>query len=338
MTRRKPEWTDAERARLAEVYGTTDAHEATRLLNAEFGNGRTEAAVYAKAQQMGLHRPVENPAGKPRARRVERVIRWSREPEMSAWMAENDTGSIPAVQRRFRERFGFGIASTQVSAYRAAHGTQRRRDNDAAHDHNRRPIGYERDTGKGYVLVKVAERPNVPGSKDNWRMKHVLAWEEANGRPLPDGCEVLFADRDHSNYDPANLVAVPKALVGILNTKDFPAYRDRESLDACIALAELQSGIVDAANAPRKCQRCGRTFVPRDRESSAAKTCPDCVDAGHKAGKPSAFAPEMDAWLRSFYPSHGIAATLDAWPFEGYKPTASTLSSHVSRIGLKRER
>lgn len=290
MSRR---WSAAEREWLAANYGTTDVRDCTARLNEAFGNGRTEQAVYVKANQMGLHRPALSRGG-VRQRRCERPIFWSREPEMSAFMERNDTGSIPAVQDRFEARFGFRPSCTQVSAWRARANTQRRRDNDAAHDHNRRPVGHERDTGKGYVLVKVAERPTVPGSKDNWRMKHVLAWERANGRPLPEGHEVVFADRDHSNFDPGNLVAVPMWLVGAMNLPGAPQWHDRESLEACIAVARLRCAVVDAGMAPRRCEVCGREFTPRNRYNPDAITCPDCVDAGHKAKGRRAYGKKVE--------------------------------------------
>jgi hypothetical protein len=85
----------------------------------------------------------------------------------------------------------------------------------------------------GYIMVKVAEWPSVPQSKDNWKFKHVLAWEQANGRELPEAHVVMFADHDKRNFDPGNLVAVPRKYIVRLNSPDMPDYHDRDTLLAC---------------------------------------------------------------------------------------------------------
>lgn len=277
-------WTPDMLAWLDERYGTTDVHELTILLNATFGCDKTETAVYVKANQRGLHRPRQT----DRRCRCERAIRWSREPEMAAFMAEVDRGSIPAAQAKFEERFGFRPTPQQVSAYRTWSGTQSKAGRTRAQDWHRRAIGFERDTGKGYTLVKVRDDPKRPGSKDNWAMKHVLVWERTRGLSLPDGWVVLFCDGDHANLDPANLKAVPKSLVGIMNAQGA-TWRDRETCEAALALAMLKSGTAAAQNAPRRCGVCGRLFTPDIRHSvrqgSSQRTCRSCLDKGLRSPK-----------------------------------------------------
>lgn len=265
-------WLDAR-------YGSTDVHELTRELNARFGCSKSEQAVYVKANQRGLHRPKDG----GRRKRAERIVRWSREPEMAAYMMENDNGSIPAAIEKFRERFGIMLTSTQVSSFRTAHGTQSKRGRTTAQDWHRRPIGYERDTGKGYVLVKVREEPDVPGSKDNWEMKHVLVWERTRGLRLPDGFLVVFCDGDPSNLDPANLKAIPRRLIGVMNAQGA-RWCDRATCEAAAALALLKTGMAAVQNRPRRCGVCGREFTPDIRTSvkagSTQRTCRECLDKG----------------------------------------------------------
>lgn len=264
-------------------YGKTDVHELTRELNARFGSGKSEQAVYVKANQRGLHRPKDS----ERRKRAERVVRWSKEPEMSAFMAENDNGSIPAAIEKFRDRFGITLTATQVSAFRTAHGTQSKRGRSTAQDWHRRPIGYERDTGNGYVLVKVREDPDVPGSKDNWEKKHVLVWERTRGLDLPDGWLVMFCDGDPSNLDPANLKAVPRSLIGVMN--GGAAWHDRATCEAAVAVAMVKCAASEAVARPRRCGVCGREFTPDNRSGMQAKrnqrTCRECLDKGLRAPK-----------------------------------------------------
>ena len=144
------------------------------------------------------------------------------------------------------------------------------------------PIGGER-ISKGYVMVKVREKPSRPGGRDNWKYKHVLVWEEANG-PLPDGHVLLFADRDTTNCSLDNLLLVPKTLVGALNeaqTRDI-TWHDMESLKACVAHAELERAIVDASSMG-VCVLCGATFTARSKRNRVRKVCPDCIKLGRRA-------------------------------------------------------
>lgn len=270
-------WSPEMLAWLDANYGSTDVHELTRELNARFGCSKSEQAVYVKANQRGLHRPKDG----GRRKRAERIVRWSKEPEMAAFMMENDIGSIMNAIEKFRERFGITLTSTQVTSFRTAHGTQSKRGRTTAQDWHRRPIGYERDTGKGYVIVKVREEPTVPGSKDNWEMKHVLVWERTRGLSLPKGWIVLFCDGDSGNLDPANLKAVPRSLIGIMN--GGPAWGDRATCEAAVAMAMLVGATARANLKPRKCGVCGKTFTPDNRSTKPGvqqKTCRECLDKG----------------------------------------------------------
>ena len=267
---------------LVDNYGVGDVHDTVDAFEEEFGWRPTPQALYQKAFKLGL---VKRPKADGRGRLVERRIRWTTEPEMDEWMRENDRGhSIAAVQDGFEREFGFRPAKVQVSQWRAKNGVGRKRNE--GRSYNVVPIGTERDTGKGYILVKVAERATVPMSKDNWRMKHHMAWEEANGRPVPDGHEIVFADHDHTNCSPGNLVAVDKKLVGIINGNNLE-YWDAESLSVAIARARLLAATRNAeSGSPRKCGVCGRTFIPTRKQATYRKpvqTCPACIAAGKKA-------------------------------------------------------
>ena len=75
--------------------------------------------------------------------------------------------------------------------------------------HNHLPIGTERVNGDDYVDIKIAN-PN------KWRGKHILIWEEHNGK-VPDGCCIIFGDGNNRNFDINNLICVTRAQLIILN-------------------------------------------------------------------------------------------------------------------------
>lgn len=125
----------------------------------------------------------------------------------------------------------------------------------------------------GYVEVKVAERPSRADCNDNFRAKHHLAWEEANGRPVPEGHAVVFADGDRRNFDPANLVAVPRGLLSTINREGI-AYADAETLRAAMDVARARSAVYAARRRPRPCRACGGVFEPR---YPGQRTCDGCL-------------------------------------------------------------
>lgn len=273
MTRR---YTAAEIGWVRENYPRLGMSAAAEGFAAEFGYARTRQALGVLAHKLGIHVTRNDPANRTGANRK---IYWSREPEMTAWMIEHDRGRVQSTIDAFEREFGVRMVRTQVSQFRSTHGTTTKRGYGGRPRH---PVGHERPDSKGNVLVKVAEEPTVPCTKDNWRMKHLVVWERANGRPVPEGHEVVFADRDRSNFDPSNLVACPRRVVGIINACGY-AYRDADSLHAAMALAELSHGIRDAEMRPRRCEVCGSEFVPPNRQNPDQRVCPSCTSKGRKS-------------------------------------------------------
>ena len=283
MTRK---YSAAAESWLVEHYGTTgDVHDTLDAFEDRFGWRPTPMGLYQKANQMGL---VKRRRSDERGKLVERTVRWCDEPEFDAWMREHDRGhSIAAVADAFEDEFGFRLTRTQVSQWRARNGVGRRSYRNNA---KQVPVGTERDTGKGYTVVKVAEHATVPMSKDNWKMRHHIVWEREHGCPVPEGHEIVHADHDNRNDDPANLVAVEKRLVGIINGQALE-YWDAESLAVAVARARLIAGVRSAeSGSERECAVCGRTFKPqgeRARRPTPVQTCPDCLAMGRKSVGPT---------------------------------------------------
>lgn len=64
-------------------------------------------------------------------------------------------------------------------------------------------VGTERIAANGYTYVKVEDR--------GWVLKHWLIWEQREGRqvdPLRD--MIRFKDGDRTNFDPSNIIGIPK--------------------------------------------------------------------------------------------------------------------------------
>lgn len=277
---------EAETAWIKDNYAAGTIHDTLDAFEAEFGWRPSERTIYERAHRLGLRKSLQDP--RIRTDTAQTRIVWSCEPEMEAWMLEHDTGPMQATIEAFEERFGIRLSRAQISLFRASHGTQQRdKGIPRRGGRPRRPIGFERKT-KGGILVKVAEQAVVPMSKDNWRYKHHLAYEEAYG-PIPEGCQVCFVDGDKTNCDAENLLAVPKRAIGamIAIRRELGDWSDRESMQAIVNMACLKVGINDAEHRQsRVCEVCGRRFVePEDRRrwGTRAKTCPECCAAGKRA-------------------------------------------------------
>lgn len=279
---------------LTEHYAKGTIDDTRDAFAEEFGWRPTRQTLYVHANRLGLHKDRECTARRNDA--AQRVARWSRMPEESAWMAEHDHGQrTDILADEFEDEFGWRLNRNQVNAWRARTGTQPR-----GRRHYgcrpRVPVGTERPSKDGYVVVKVADEPQVAMSKDNWRLKHVWVWEQANGRPLPKGSCVYFADGNRRNFDPDNLVEVPRRIVGIINGMGVE-WHDADELRAVIALAEVKSKAHEVLmGAERTCAVCGRRFVPTKSQrwtySRPPKTCPDCLAKGKKASKGRKFDRE----------------------------------------------
>lgn len=84
---------------------------------------------------------------------------------------------------------------------------------------NYRPVGSERINVDGYIEIKVAD-PN------KWQLKQRYIYEQHYG-PIPDGYNIMFADKDKLNLDISNLILVSKSEDLIMNRNKL-IYEDSE--------------------------------------------------------------------------------------------------------------
>ena len=299
-------WTPEEEAWLREAYPTHHNAELARMHAERFPDRprRTDKAINSRAKVWNLRKAegfVRNPP-----------VFWT--PEKDEWFRAFVPGHHESDISAEHERlFGTPLTASQIGNRKAALGVKsgtvggRFRKGEAhgfkdeAHrrafleagkatrfkkgEPQRRkgwvkPVGHERVNVEGYVEVKVSdglqERPNC-----NYRMKHHVVWERAHGGPVPPNTMIVFADRDKRNFDPDNLVAVPRSLWAVISRPGIP-YHDAGSLGVAVNIARVRSAANGAACRPRTCWSCGATFGPR---YPGQRTCDACLAAGKHAPK-----------------------------------------------------
>ena len=203
-------WTDAERARLAEVAPGRSHDEIRAIMTDEFGDHFGGKRISAALKRYGIR---------------------------TGLTGHFEKGSVPFNKGKSWADYGTpeGHERSRATCFKKGEVQDRP-------DGWIKPVGYERvDAKDGYVWVKVKDtlQANVPGSfNDNFRLKHHVVWEQAHGEPVPPSTMIVFADHDKRNFDPANLVAVPRSLWAVITHRHL-AYRDAESLGAAMNVARL---------------------------------------------------------------------------------------------------
>lgn len=99
---------------------------------------------------------------------------------------------------------------------------------------NRKPIGSERISKDGYLVIKIQD---FHGNK-NWKEKHRVIWEKHNG-PIPKGYCVIFMDGDKKNITIENLTLISQRENSILNKKERRSSIP-EITEAYLNIARLQ--------------------------------------------------------------------------------------------------
>jgi hypothetical protein len=148
-------------------------------------------------------------------------------PEEIRFVKENVRGrSYAEMTKLFNERFRLRITLRQMKALMHNHGLRNgigsflpghvpsnKGKTRPGWRGNYKPVGSEQMNG-GYVAVKVAAGKNQ--YHKNWRRRHVVIWEEANGK-IPRGHAVIFADGNRWNFALDNLLLVSRKELAVMN-------------------------------------------------------------------------------------------------------------------------
>ncbi len=177
----RKKWTEVDIALLCDLYpDSPTAAIAARL-------DRPIERVYAFANKLGLRKSkafLASPAAHRLDGRIGKDCRFK-------------PGLVPANKGLRRPGWAPGrMASTQFKAGVKPANTWR-------------PIGTEVCVD-GYWKVKVSDSALPGQSRFDWKMKHVLVWEQANG-PVPTGSVIVFRDGNRNHIEPANLECVSRA-------------------------------------------------------------------------------------------------------------------------------
>lgn len=113
------------------------------------------------------------------------------------------------------------------------------------------PIGTEKVRSDGYVYVKISDIRGVKYSHlINWKLKHIIIWEEAYGSVPKDSC-IIFLDGNKANVTLGNLACVTKSQRLIINKNDL-IYDDPELTKVGITVAKL----IDTVNKKKNVKKC----------------------------------------------------------------------------------
>ena len=95
---------------------------------------------------------------------------------------------------------------------------------------NYKSVGSERVTRDGYTEVKIKD-PN------KWELKHRHVYKKHYGE-IPSGYNVIFADKNISNFDIDNLILVSKAEMLMLNREKL-IFEDKELTKTGVNIVKL---------------------------------------------------------------------------------------------------
>lgn len=106
---------------------------------------------------------------------------------------------------------------------------------------NYRPVGSERiDSKDGYTIIKVQDEGTWP---ERWRHKHVVLWEEANGK-TPENHVIVFADSDKENIVLDNLLLLSRSELARMNQGAL-FFDDPELTKTGLNIVRLNNKITD---------------------------------------------------------------------------------------------
>ena len=84
----------------------------------------------------------------------------------------------------------------------------------------------------GYSFIKLAEH--------KWKLYQRYVWEKSRHEKLKKNQTVIFLDGDRSNFDPANLAAISRKELAVINHENLMTSGDAELSKTGVLIARLK--------------------------------------------------------------------------------------------------
>ena len=213
--------------------------ELTDEFNATFGTNKTKSSIWHKAFRLTNQRLSNEP--KTRLEYTPEMIERIKE-IVSLW-------SYKKCAQMMSEEFNYNFTSSMIEHKANRLGVKK--PNNGANNLdprspsinwfmkgrpslNSKPVGTETvmkyKDGRIFVTVKI-------GMPNKWEFKHRLVYKQHYGE-IPDGYMINFADGNHLNFDPDNLILVSKSENIMLN-KNKLRFNDKDLTKTGLTLSKL---------------------------------------------------------------------------------------------------
>lgn len=251
-------WSAVEEARLSELYPRHRTSEVAAMLAAEGFPARSEKAVASRAKVLGLRKD-------PSLESFAHLRAFTN--EENEWLrgfipGHTEAEIVDAFEARFRRRLTVPQVANRKTALGVRSGTTgyrfkkgnvpwckgRRFPGKVSSTsfakghvpHNAHHLLDTRVDPDGYTYIKVDPR-DARHPMAYWIPYAKFVWMQANGREWPEGCNCVFADRDRTNFDPGNIVPVPREIYPLVvgAVRGGLPWCDRESLEVAVTAARV---------------------------------------------------------------------------------------------------
>jgi len=143
---------------------------------------------------------------------------------------------LPKVNKMFNEKYDRNNLQKLLVRNKIQY---KYKNKNMSHNMSFLPIGTEYTKSDGLVLVKV--------SRNEWKYKQRLIYEQYYNVELPDDVYVIFLDQDRTNFDIKNLRVITRRESGIMaNQKVFSKIP--EVTETAINVAKLMIKTKEKAN------------------------------------------------------------------------------------------
>lgn len=194
-------WTQRQLDYLQKHYADTSMAELKRR------TGHAEKSIWQRAAAMGLHKPKEF------LQEQGRLL--SKHPNSIATRFQK--GQVPMNKGKREDEFRSKEASARCAKTQFKKGIR---------PYNTKPIGYERITDDGYILIKVSMDCKMV-------LKHRWVYEQVHGE-IPDGYNIMFRDGNRQNCSLDNLELVSRGEAARRQVLSETPEQRRKRIERCI--------------------------------------------------------------------------------------------------------